>query len=137
MNFNAPGKVEAYLVSEHARLGTLPRHFARHMMTVEGRIYDLMHQFANSYSGGLWRFYELSNNGFYMAPPEETYDFCIPSNGFHGQLKADAAGITICLFAFSLLSFEYTNEVFAKHYHWLRDFAVDHPDAGLIFEAID
>ena len=32
-------RVEAWLVPEHARIGTLPRHFGMHMLTVEGRIY--------------------------------------------------------------------------------------------------
>ena len=35
-------KVEAYLVPEHARIEVLPRHFGRHMLTVERRIYGFM-----------------------------------------------------------------------------------------------
>jgi hypothetical protein len=53
--------VEAWPVPEHARIGTLPRHFGMHMLTVEGRIYDFLSQFCPSYDGGLWQFYELSN----------------------------------------------------------------------------
>jgi hypothetical protein len=130
-------KIKAYPVPEHARLGTLPKHFGRHMLTVEGRIYDFMAQFASTYSGGCWRFVELSNRGFYMSPPDGSYDLRIDSNGFEGRMSADAAGITVCLFTFSHLSFEYTTDVFAQHFHWLREFAMDHPEAGLIFEAID
>jgi hypothetical protein len=52
-----------------ARLGTLPRHFGRHMLTVETRIYSFMARFAKTYSGGFWNFVELSNGGFYMTPP--------------------------------------------------------------------
>jgi hypothetical protein len=137
MNDTSRTRIEAYPVPEDARLGTLPRHFGRHMLTVEGRIYDLMAQFAKTYTGGLWRFVELSNGGFYMSPPDETYELRIHSNGFEGRMSADAAGITVCLFTFSHLSFEYATDVFAEHFHWLRDFAMDHPEAGVIFEAID
>jgi len=137
MTSSSPTKIEAYPVPEHARLGTLPRHFGRHTLAVEGLIYDFMSRFARTYSGGYWRFVELSNGGFYMSPPDEAYELCIDSNGFEGRMSADAAGITVCLFTFSHLSFNYTTEVFSQHFHWLRDFALDHPEASLIFEAID
>jgi Antirestriction protein len=133
----AIAKVEAYPVPEIARLSTLPSHFGMHMLTVEGRIYDLMGAFCSSYDGGMWKFFELSNGGFYMSPPEETYVVHVEGNGYRGSMSADAAGITVCLFAFSLMSFEYTNEVFATHYHLLRDFAMGHLEARAIFAAID
>ncbi len=129
--------VEAWPVPEHARIGTLPRHFGVYMLTVEGRIYDFLSQFCSSYDGGVWRFFELSNGGFYMSPPEDRYELAIDSNGFYGSISADAAGITVCLFAFSHLSFEYTTDIFTRHYHLLREYAKDHPEAGRIFAAID
>ena len=132
------GKIEAYRVSEHARMGTLPRHFGRHMMTVEGKIYDLLREFSADYTGGYWHFFELSNGGFYMAPALDTLRVCIPSNGYEGQMSGDAAGVTVCLFAFSLLSFQYREtEVFSRHFHRLRDFALGHAEATQIFAAID
>lgn len=132
------GKVEAYRVSEQARLGTLPRHFGRHMMTVEAKIYDLMREFSADYAGGYWHFFELSNGGFYMAPTLQTLRICIPSNGYEGQMSGDAAGVMICLFAFSHLSFQYREaEVFSRHFHRLRDFALGHAEAVQIFAAID
>jgi hypothetical protein len=137
MTTSSPTRIEAYLVSEHARIGTLPRHFGMHMLTVEQRIYDFMSQFASAYDGGLWRFFELSNGGFYMTPPEAEYSLRIDSNGFEGRMSADAAGIAVCLFAFSHLSFEYTTDIFSKHFHRLREFAQNHPEAALIFAAID
>jgi hypothetical protein len=128
--------IEAYPVPEHARLGTLPRHFGRHMLTVEGCIHDFMAQFARAYSGGAWRF-ELGNGGFYMSPSDEAYDLRIDSNGFEGRMSADAAGITVCLFAFSHLSFQYATDMFGQHFHRLREFALEHREALQIFEAID
>jgi hypothetical protein len=130
-------RIEAHLIPEQDRVEVLPRHFGRHMLTVERRIYDFMSQFASAYSGGCWRFFELGNGGFYMSPPDEAYEIRIDSNGFRGRMSADATGITVCLFTFSYLSFKYPTDIFAKHFHSLRDFARDHSEAGVIFQAID
>ncbi|MDQ2655187.1 MAG: antirestriction protein [Chloroflexota bacterium] len=133
-----PGKVEAYPVSKHARMGTLPRHFGERMVTLEGRVFDLMRECCADYSGGYWRFYELSNGGFYMAPHLSRVRLYVPGNGYRGEMTGDAAGITVCLFALSHLSFEYRQAaVFARHFHWLREFALGHGEAGQIFRAID
>jgi hypothetical protein len=130
--------VEAYRVNAHARIGTLPRHFGRHMLIVENRIYELLREFSTDYTGGYWHFYELSNGGFYMAPELETARLVIASNRFEDQMSGDAAGITVCLFAFSHLSFEHREvEAFARHFHRLRDFAVEHGERQKIFGAID
>jgi len=135
---NTALRIEAYKVSEHARIGTLPRHFGRHMLTVENSIYDLLRGFSADYTGGYWHFYELSNGGFYMAPELETAHLVIASNGFADRMSGDAAGITVCLFAFSHLSFEYPQaELFARHFHRLREFAAEHAEAQKIFGAID
>jgi len=91
-------KVEAYLVLEGARIGTLPRHFGARMMTVEHMVYNFMRQFVAGYKGAYWDFYELSNGGFYMIPNCDPVEFNVHTNGFEGSLSADAAGITVCLF---------------------------------------
>jgi hypothetical protein len=130
-------RIEAYRVPEDARIGTLPRHFGMHMLTVESRVYEFMSQFASTYNGGMWQFFELSNGGLYMSPPGEEFELRVDSNGFQGRISADAAGIAVCLFAFSHLSFEYTTDIFSRHFHWLRNYAMDHPEASAIFAAID
>jgi hypothetical protein len=130
--------IRAFTVSGAARMTLLPRHFGRHMLTFEGFVYDLMRQFSQQYDGGDWRYTELSNGSMYMTPPERTYRLTIRSNGYHGEMTADAAGITVCLFACSLLSFEYRGtEVFSRHFHGLREFALGHPESTEIFAAID
>ncbi len=135
---NDTQKIEAYLVLEDARIGTLPRHFGARMMTVENGVYNFMREFASEYKGGVWDFYELSNGGFYMAPHCEPVKFSVHSNGFEGTLSADAAGITVCLFTFSHFSFQYpANEVFSRHFYRLREFALEHKEAGLIISAVD
>lgn len=130
--------VEAYKVSQQARIGTLPRHFGKYMMTVEQKIFDQMHLLSADYDGGAWDFFELSNGGFFMAPAYEWLRLKVHGNDYEGRMSGEAAGITVCLFAFSLLSFDHRNtEVFARHFHWLRDFALSHGEAREILAAID
>lgn len=130
-------RIKAYSVPEHATVEVLPRHFGYHMPTVERRVYSLMSQFTSTYCGGYWHFFELSNRGMYMSPPAVAYEICIDGNGFRGHMSGDAAGIAVCLFTFSQLSFEYATNIFTEHFHWLLDFASDHAEARVILRAID
>jgi hypothetical protein len=119
---------------------TLPRHFGNRLLVLEGAVYDFMRRFAPDYRGGFWNFYELSTGGFYMAPEHEaSFRFSVDTNGYEGEMSADAAGITVCLFAFSHLSFRYAgdDDLFGAHFHNLRQFAIHHAEASAIFAAID
>jgi hypothetical protein len=75
-----------------------------------------------------------------MAPCSDIlYEVCC-DNGFEGKLSEDALGITACLYAYSHLSFsnnEAFAEVCAKHYHFLREFMLEHAEATSILRAID
>ena len=93
-------------------------------------------QLSPQYQGGFWNFYELSNDGFYMAPALERLLIESP-NGYCGVVSPDAAGIIACLFSYSHLSFEPDSEVFARHFHQLRDFAIEHAERSDILDAID
>ena len=131
-------QIQAHRVPEEARMDILPQHFEHHLLTVETAIYGYMNRLAPDYDGGFWAFYELSNGGFYMAPDtSRTFRIEVEGNGFDGTLSADAAGITACLFAFSHLSFRIRDPLVSEHFHLLRDFAAGHPEAALIFAAID
>lgn len=131
--------VVARVVEDAQRLMTLPHHFGNRLLAFEGAVYDFMRRFSPDYRGGFWNFIELSNNGFYMSPEHEgTFRFSVDTNGYAGEMSPDAAGITVCLFAYSHLSFRYSdNDVFAEHFHRLRDFAIGHAEASEIFAAID
>jgi hypothetical protein len=125
-------------VPDDERLQMLPRHFGRHMLTVEYAVYAFMRKLSSQYTGGYWNYLELSNGGFYMAPAHDTpFNVCVETNGFEGQMSADAAGITACLFALSQLSFQIQHESIARHFHQLRDFALEHAEASVILGAID
>ena len=131
-------RITACLIAEDARLDTLPRHFGLHMLRLEDTVFDFMRQFVTRYIGGVWDMLELSNGGFYMRTGNDPVNFRVPSNGFEEVMSADAAGITVCLFAYSHLSFQFPAEArFSRHFYELRAFALEHPEASLIFAAID
>jgi hypothetical protein len=135
---NSSTTINAREIPSDERLRILPRHFGRHMLTVEGAVYGFMRKLAPQYTGGYWDYFELSNGGFYMAPAQDApISICVEGNGFEGAMSAEAAGITACLFAMSHLSFQIEHESIAEHYHQLRDFVLDHAEASVILAAID
>ena len=75
-------------------------------MQLESLIYDLASNMSTDYNGGYWEFFILNNDGFYMAPGSGGPYKVSCVNGYEGKLSADAFSITVCLYAYSLLSFE-------------------------------
>ena len=97
-------------VPEHKRLGYTAKLFGVNFpMVFEPTVYNITDNIADDYHGGYWEFYELSNGGFYMAPQSDTPFNVSCENGFEGVLSGDALGITTCLYAYSLLSFNGKN----------------------------
>jgi hypothetical protein len=131
-------RITAQVISENERLDALPRHFGARFLRVEDTVFELMRQFATQYVGGFWDMFELSNGGFYMRTGSERLRFRVPSNGFKGVMSSDAAGITVCLFAYSHLSFQCPADTrLSRHFYLLRAYALEHSEANLIFAAID
>jgi hypothetical protein len=125
-------------VPDEQRVQTLPRHFGQEMLTVEHAVFVFMGKLSAQYTGGRWAYIELSNGGFYMRPESERrFPMMVDGNNFEGEMSADAAGITACLFALSHLSLQTQEDAIATHFHLLRDFAIAHPEAQDILAAID
>jgi hypothetical protein len=130
--------ITAQVIPENARLDALPRHFGAPFLRVQDTVFDLMRQFATRYDGGFWDMLDLSNGGFYMRTGSEPMEIRVPSNGFKGVMSADAAGITVCLFAYSHLSFQFPADIqLSRQFYLLRAYALEHPEASRIFAAID
>ena len=128
------------LVLENQRLDTTERLFGIHFpLQLEPVIYGITERMADSYQGGYWSFYQLSNGGFYMAPSNDRTYQVTCDNMFEGELSGDALGITACLYAYSHLSF--SNGRFARisacHYHRLREYSFQHPEVKAILQATD
>ncbi|MGJ0484802.1 MAG: antirestriction protein [Methylomicrobium sp.] len=129
------------VVPEHQRIHHTTDLFGLDFpLHVEPLIYNLTDHLAEAYKGGYWEFYALSNGGFYMALLSNTPFQVSCENGFGGELSADALGITVCLYAYSQLSFGAESRLAttcARQYHWLRDYMLEHPEARAILRAID
>lgn len=138
---NAPATIFSERLNDAQRLAHTAKLFGiRFPMYVESFVFDTAGSLCESYSGGFWHFYALSNGGFYMAPDQAEPFRVICANGFEGDLSADAFGIATCLYAFSHLSFSGNAEfaaICAQQYHWLRDFMMEHAEVRAILGAID
>ena len=129
------------LVTEQKRTSHTAGLFGLHFpMRLEPVVYGLTENLSEDYHGGYWDFWELSNGGFFMSPRSDKRFNVSCENGYDGEMSSDELGITVCLYAYSHLSFgqesQFTDTC-AQHYHWLRDFALDHDGAGDIFRAVD
>ena len=130
--------ITAQPVPDAKRLDFLPKHLPTQYATAEGLIFNIMHKASELYSGGMWEFMELSNGGFFIYPTaRDTFPMKWDDNYFEGELVNDAAGIAVTLMALGWLAFEKPESPAGEKFHQLRDYALDHPQAGLIFRFID
>ena len=109
-------------------------------MQLELCIFAIASELSSDYRGAYWHFYSLGNGGFYMAPVDDEHFTVRSENGFEGMMTADALGVTVCLYAYSQLSFAATGniaEVYARHYHLLREYMMEHAEVAAIVAATD
>ena len=133
-------RIERNLIQEADRVTHTAHLFGHHFpLHLEPLVYATAEHLSADYTGGYWEFYTLSNKAFYMAPSAEHRFHVIAENGFEGDLSADAFGITTCLYAYSHLSFSglLIADVCANQYHWLREYALEHPEAAAVMAAAD
>ncbi|ENJ4022825.1 antirestriction protein [Enterobacter hormaechei] len=96
--------------------------------------------FCADYNGGIWNFYTLSNGGAFMAPEaenSESWSLFNTMNGNGGELSAEAAGIAVCLMAYSHHACRTECDAMTEHYYRLRDYALNHAECGAIMHIID
>lgn len=134
-------QVVSYPILEDERLEHIDHSFgSRFRLQIEPLIYVLTAELAPGYTGENCQLYCLSNGGSFMAPiADETYAVVCP-NGFTEVMTANALGITASLFAYSHLSHSGNEDLAqrcAEHYYLLRDYMIDHPEAGKILRATE
>lgn len=128
------------IVPESERMSIVDSLFGMsYMLKLEPAVFNIAEALAEAYTGGYWEFHDLSNGGFYMAPRYDTEFTVSCENGFEGKLSPDAFGITVCLYAFSELSFgkDRMAQACSTQYHYLRAYAAEHPEARTIYRTID
>ncbi len=136
--FVAATPISSSLVIEKNRLAFLPSKLGILAARFESIAFSFMDDFWSEYNGGYWEFFNLDNGGFYL---QLQTDLPLLKMGFpnlyENALSPEVAGIVITLYALSHLSFEAQAACVSEQYHLLRDYALDHPHAGQIFQAID
>ena len=108
-------------------------------LQLEPVVFGITDRMAEEYAGGYWNFYTLSNGGFYMAPAEDRVFHVKCQNMYEGDLSAGALGITACLYAYSNLSFSLSDVArdYARQYHLLREYSMEHAEVREILGATD
>lgn len=135
---NQNSTIHKTVVPGHLRASTLPKRFPAMFLVYESLVYRYLELFSNDYHGGYWEFVELSNGGFYMSlKSPKTFRLYVASNGFEGELSADAASVVVNLFAQCHLVNQHELDGLIDMYHALRDYACEHVEARQILKAID
>ena len=95
------------------------------------------------YTGGFWEFLRLETGGYVRVQTKEK-QMMQSLNGWRGEMSADAAGICITLTILSHLSFKAHSdgrqaemELISNHFHSLREWSYDHPEAEAIVAFCD
>ena len=87
-------------VADKDRVNFWLRHVGMKMLAFERHVYCWMRRLCPHYDGGYWKFYDLSNGGFYIAPADEKRMWLTwPGNYFDDEMSADAAGMVATLYA--------------------------------------
>lgn len=130
----------ATLVPEVRRTTFLPALFSPALMLIgERTVYQFMSWLApDDYTGGLWHFHERDGQPLFLSPvSDKRFRIFCETNGYMGEVSAEAAGIIATLFALSHLLFRHEADQLSEAYMRLYEFAGEHPEAGEIFKAID
>lgn len=104
-------------------------------ITLEPQVFTWMDRFCADYSGGIWNFYSFSNGGAFMAPETDSDAFWSLFNAMNGNaadMSAEAAGIAVCLIAYSHHACRTECDAMTEHYWRLRDYALNHPECNAI-----
>ena len=135
---NQEEKIVATLVTdEDERMEFMPRHLGNQLFRGQNVPFEWADRLSKDYGGGSWKFFDLSNGGWYTAPAgDKKYNVQQNMNGYEGEMSADAFGITCTIFTIGQLM-QGGNEKLINAYHSLMDFAAEHAEAAAIFGAID
>ena len=140
-NGSAP-TLTATPVPDEQRVEFWPQHFANipQWITLEPQVFAWMDRFCDDYSGGIWNFYTLSNGGAFMVPETDNDAFWSLFNALNGNaadMSAEAAGIAVCLIAYSHHACRTECDSMMEHYWRLRDYALNHAECSAIMRIID
>lgn len=127
------------------RLTFLPALFGGDYMLSEVSIYAYASRYCPDYDGGFWHFNRISEDGAgYMAPDVESLTVCNPHNGFEQTVSGDVAGIILTALVLNHRSWHHSHHdrdelvaLFCQRHESLMAFCDEHPEAGVIWRALD
>jgi hypothetical protein len=131
-------------VPDELRVAFWPQHFGGipQWIILEPTVFAWMDRLCADYHGGIWQFYTLSNGGAFMAPEadvdsSEPWSLFNAMNGNDAEMSAEAAGIAVCLMAYSHHACRTESDAMTEHYYRLRDYALSHAECNAIMHIID
>ncbi|MFG6062562.1 antirestriction protein [Enterobacter ludwigii] len=131
-------------VPDEQRVDFWAQHFGSipQWIILEPTVFAWMDRVCENYSGGIWQFYTLSNGGAFMAPVaaaghDEKWRLFNSMNGNGAEMSAEAAGLAVCLIAYSHHACRTECGTMTEHYYRLRDYALTHPECNAIMHIID
>jgi hypothetical protein len=128
-------------LNDDQRLSVPAGIFGHHFGTrIEPDVFAMASRLSPDYKGGYWEFYRTEQGAFFMAPSDKGPFLVCSNNGYEGYMSAEAFGLTACLYVYSLATFTQVGhllDVCADQFHLLRDYAIQHPEASDVFQAID
>ncbi|MRS14229.1 antirestriction protein [Enterobacteriaceae bacterium RIT691] len=138
-----PNHITASPVADEDRIRFWPQHFGTipQWLILEPHIFAWMDRLCDDYNGGVWRLYTLSNGGAFIAPEDESnaqrWSLFSEMNGNGAELSSEAAGIAVCLMAYSHHACRTECDAMTAHYYRLRDYALEHAECHGIMRLID
>lgn len=136
--------LSATLVPDEQRINFWPQHFGNipQWIILEPTVFAWMDRFCADYSGGIWQFYTLSNCGAFMVPEPDDgsgdkWHLFNSMNGNGADMSPEAAGIAVCLIAYSHHACRTECDAMTEHYYRLRDYTLNHAECSAIMHIID
>jgi hypothetical protein len=130
-------KIVASVVPGHSRAAALPKTFPGMFLIYESYVYRYLEVFCKDYRNGYWDFIELSNGGFFMSLRSNSrFYLTVASNGYEGEMTAEAASLVVNLYALNQLVRQHKLQRLANMYHALYDYVCEHPEASKIIPAV-
>lgn len=117
------------LVAERERIEVTDALFGiMYPLKIEPAVYHIAGMMCpEQYHGGYWKFYTLSNGGFYMGLSSDELFHATSVNGNSATVTADTLGLVCSLTAFNWLAWSKDPEqamACGQHFHLLRDYAL-------------
>lgn len=110
----------------------------------ETKVFELLESWCDDYDGGMWKYYELSNGAWYLAPDASKPLQLRDVNGRKHAMTPDGAGLAASLHLLHQLSWHFhekgekaKSDIVSEHYHALRMYTYAHVDVAAIWKVLD